>query len=107
VLREALRVGLAYALRNAPSRTTALAAAATAVDKGLIGPDTASARMTVHELLNAIEAIGDAERSAVLAATGLGENRTPIARLGRKSRALVARALRRQASAPGPARRRK
>jgi hypothetical protein len=77
VLREALRVGLAYALRNATSRTTALAGAATAVDNGLLGPDTASMRMTVRELLAAIEAIGDAERAAVLAATSVAENQTP------------------------------
>ena len=102
VLREALRVGLAYALRNATSRTTALAAAATAVDNGLLGPDTASTRTTVHELLAAIEAIGDAERAAVLAATSVAENQTPIARLSKKSRARIARALRRQASASSP-----
>ena len=102
VLREALRVGLAYALRNATSRTTALAAAATAVDNGLLGPDTASTRTTVHELLAAIEAIGDAESAAVPAATGVAENQTPIARLSKKSRARIPRALRRQASASSP-----
>ncbi len=103
VPREALRVGLAYALRNATSRTTALAAAATAVDNGLLGPDTASTRMTVHELLAAIEAIGDAQRAAVLAATSVAENQTPIARLSKKSRAPIARALRRQALRITPA----
>jgi DNA helicase-2/ATP-dependent DNA helicase PcrA len=102
VLREAERVGLAYALRTAPSRTTALVAAATAAEQNLIGLDTASGQMTVPALLAAIETINDAERAALLAASGTGEDPRPIARLGASARRRLARALRRQASAPAP-----
>ncbi len=102
VLREAQRVGLAYALRAAPSRTTALVAAATAAEENLIGPDTASGQMTVRALLAAIETINDAERAALLAASGADEDSRPITRLGANARKRLARALRRQASAPAP-----
>ena len=102
VLREAQRVGLAYALRTAPSRTTALIAAATATEKNLIGPATASAQMTVPALLAAIETIDDAERAALFAVSGASEDSRPIARLSNNARKSLARALRRHASTPVP-----
>jgi len=99
VLDEALRVGLGYALRTAPRRTTALEAAASAVEHRLIGRDTASGRMTLAELLAAIETLSDAERTTILDAAGVANDSTPVDRLSTQSRTRVVRALRRLASA--------
>jgi hypothetical protein len=100
VLTEAHRVGLGYAIRTAPSRTAALEAAATAVQERLIGGDTASDRMSVAELLAAIEQLSESERAAVLDAARLGNGEKLIARLSAKSGSSFVRALRRLASGP-------
>ncbi len=93
-LAEAQRVGLAYALRTAPSRRQALEIAAAGIEQRLIGPETASGRMSVAELLGAIEQLEDRERAAVLEAAGVGDGRRRIGRLTASSRARVVRALR-------------
>jgi superfamily I DNA/RNA helicase len=104
VLAEAHRVGLGYALHTAPTRTVALEAAAVAVEHRLIGRDTASDRMSVAQLLAAIEELTDPERAAVLAGERLGNGERRVTDLGGKAaRSSLARALRRLASGPGSA----
>jgi len=96
VLEDAHRVGLAYALRTAPRRSTAVEAAAAALEHGLIGPHTASERMTVAELLAAIEALSASQRSVVLEMASLaGGGNELAARLGSGPRKRLMRALRR------------
>ncbi|HWF23917.1 MAG TPA: ATP-dependent helicase [Solirubrobacteraceae bacterium] len=99
VLEDAHRVGLAYALRTAPRRSVALEAAAAALEHGLIGRQTASERMTVAELLAAIEALSASERAYALDIASLRQRvDDPVARLG-SGRKRLARALRRVSSA--------
>lgn len=94
VLATARRVGLAYALRTAPSRRAALEAAATAIEYRLVGPDTASARMTVAALLTVIEELSDRERGAVLQSSGIDTADRRVNGLDAKSRARLTGALR-------------
>ncbi len=98
VLNVAFRVGLAYALSTAPSRSVALEAAAAAVEQRLIGPVTASNRMSVTQLLMAVEQLSDSERASVLDVIGAGTGDTLAARLGASARKRLVRALRRLAS---------
>jgi ABC-type transport system involved in cytochrome c biogenesis ATPase subunit len=96
VLEDAHRVGLAYALRTAPRRTVALEAAAAALEHGMIGRHTASERMTVTELLRAIEGLGASERAGVLDKASLSHRaEDPATHLGSGQRKRLARALRR------------
>ncbi len=90
-----------YALRHAPKRSVAVTAAAAAIQHRMVGPDTASDRVTVAELLAAIEQLSDSERAAVLDATGLGDGDRPIVRLGKGARKGLARALRKLAGGGG------
>ncbi|MDQ6775635.1 MAG: ATP-dependent helicase, partial [Actinomycetota bacterium] len=101
VLTEAFRIGLGYALRNAPKRSVAVTAAAAAIQHRMVGPDTASDRMTLAELLAAIEQLSECERAAVLDATGLGDGDGPIVALGKGARKGLARELRKLAGGAG------
>jgi DNA helicase-2/ATP-dependent DNA helicase PcrA len=98
VLNEAVRVGLAYALSNAPSRSVALEAAAAAVEQRLMGPVTASNRMSVTQLLMAVEQLSDSERATALDAIRPGNGDALAARLGTGARKSLVQALRRLAS---------
>jgi ATP-dependent DNA helicase UvrD/PcrA len=98
VLTEAERVGLAYALRTAVTRRTALRGAATAVERRLAGPQTASTRLTVAELLAAIESLDDDQRSELLLRAELDGDRR-VAQLGAGPRGRLAHVLRELASA--------
>ena len=98
VLGQAQRIGLAYGLRTAPSRTVALEAAAVAVEERLIGPSTASARMSVAGLLEAIEDLTSSERDAVLRAAHAGGREELVVCVGKSARRNLVRALRRLAS---------
>jgi superfamily I DNA/RNA helicase len=96
VLEDALRIGLAYALRTAPRRTVALEAAAAALEHGLIGRETASERLTVTGLLAAIEGLSASERADVLVKAALSHRADdPATQLGSGQRKRLARALRR------------
>jgi hypothetical protein len=98
VLSEAHRIGLAYGLRTAPSRTVALEAAAVAVEQRLVGPSTASTRMSVAAMLDAIEELSSSERAAVLRAAHLGAGEELVVGLGKRARRNLAGTLRRLAS---------
>ena len=98
VLNEGFRVGLAYALRNAPNRSVAIEAAAAAIEHRLIGPETASARMSAAAVLAAIEQLTAPERAAALDAAGLGDGTALVGRLHPRSSQKLVRALRRLAS---------
>ena len=98
VLDVAFGVGLAYALRGAPSRSVALEAAAAAIEHRLIGPETASARMSAAGVLTAIEQLTEPERAAALDAAGLGDGTALVGRLSPRSSQKLVRALRRLAS---------
>jgi superfamily I DNA/RNA helicase len=100
VLNEAFRVGLAYALRTAARRSSALEAAAAAVELRLIGPDTASLEMSVVDLLAAIEYLDGSERASIMRATGLADRELnrPIAQLGASSRKRIVKAVRTRAA---------
>jgi hypothetical protein len=52
----------------APSRRAALEAAALTIERQLVGPQTTSHRMTVEQLLTAIETLTPRERAEILAA---------------------------------------
>ena len=93
VLAEAERVGLAYALRTAPTRRAALLGAAVAVEQRQVGPQTASTRLTVTQLLEAIESLDADERAHILTGARVsGDTRVP--RLGGKARSRLGHALR-------------
>ena len=101
VIEQAHRVGLGYALRTAPRRTVALEAAAAALEHGLVGGHTASERMTVTELLAAIEQLSPSARAHALtvAAPPHGGDEL-LERLGKGPRRRLVRALRRLAAEP-------
>jgi DNA helicase-2/ATP-dependent DNA helicase PcrA len=92
VLAEAQRIGLAYALRTAPSRRAALHGAAAVIEQRLAGPGTTSARMTVAQLLEAIEQLTDDERLTVLALAAIDEGARLVG-LSASSRSGLGRAL--------------
>jgi hypothetical protein len=94
VIDEAQRIGLAYALRTAPSRAAALEAAAVALERSLVGPSTTSSRMTVADLLQAIEELNDSERAGVLREAAITDRAAQVVRLPQGSRFGLARALR-------------
>lgn len=91
---EARRVGLGYALRTATSRETALDLAAAAIEQRIVGPQTASERMSVGEMLAAIEPLNDAERAALAHAAGIDDGATLVGRLDATRRSRLVHALR-------------
>jgi cell division inhibitor SulA len=68
------------------------------VEHRLIGPSTASDRMSVAEMLTAMEQLSESERVAVLDAAHLGNGDELVVRLGESTRRNIVRALRRLAS---------
>jgi hypothetical protein len=100
VLSEAFRVGLAYALRTAPKRSTAIVAATAAVEHRLVGPDTTSQGMSVVDLLAAIEYLDESERASIMQATGLADRELnrPITQLGAARRKRIVKAVRKLAA---------
>ena len=94
VVAEAERVGLAHALRTAPGRKTALEGAADIIEARLVGPRTASSRMSVLDLLGAIEPLDERERSALLQSAGIDNDRRRLTRLQARTRTRLVRALR-------------
>ena len=94
VIADAQRVGLAYALRTAQSREAALEGAAGAIEDRLVGPATSSARMSVLELLGAIEQLDESERATLLRSAGIDNDKRRLTRLHARTRARLATALR-------------
>ncbi|MGA2928803.1 MAG: ATP-dependent helicase, partial [Solirubrobacteraceae bacterium] len=97
VVREAARIGLSYALRTAPSPAVALEAAAITIEQRLVGPQTASQRITVGQLLTAIETLTPGERADILTALAAPESRRLVG-LTLKQRGRLTRSLRELAS---------
>jgi hypothetical protein len=100
VIADAQRVGLAYALRAAQSREAALEGAAHALEHRLVGPATSSARMSVLDLLEAIEQLDEHERAAVLRSAGIDNDKRRVTRLHARPRARLAKALRELGARP-------
>jgi hypothetical protein len=100
VIATAQQVGLAYALRTAPSRQAALEAAAIALERRLVGAPTTSEQMTVAGLLDAIETLDDRDRQAARHSAVILDPTIPLVRLTRSPRHGLARALRRLATRP-------
>jgi hypothetical protein len=94
VVADAQRVGLASALRTAKSRDAALHGAADAIEDRLVGPATASTRMSVLELLGTIEQLDDRERAALLRSAGISNDRRRLTLLHARTRVRLATALR-------------
>lgn len=102
VVAEAERIGLAHALRTAPSRKVALEGAAEIIEARLVGPRTASTRMSVLDLLGAIEQLDERERAALLRSAGIDNDRRRLTRLHARTRTRLVTALRDLAArAPG------
>jgi DNA helicase-2/ATP-dependent DNA helicase PcrA len=101
VVAEAERVGLARALRTAPSREAALGGAADVIEARLVGPKTASARMSVFDLLGAIEQLDERAGAAVLQSAGIDNGHRRLTHLHGRTRTRFARALR-DLAAPSP-----
>jgi hypothetical protein len=94
VLDAAERVGLAYALRTAPTPAAALEGAALVLEHRLVGDSTASSRLTVAAMLEAIEQLDAGRRSDLLVDAGIEDGRTLLTRLDSAARARLAAALR-------------
>lgn len=101
VMAEAERVGLAHALRTAPSREAALGGAADVIEARMVGPKTASARMSVLDLLGAIEQLDERAGAALLQSAGIDNGHRRLTRLHGRSRTRLVRALR-DLAAPSP-----
>ncbi|HUJ33678.1 MAG TPA: ATP-dependent helicase [Solirubrobacteraceae bacterium] len=100
VVAEAERVGLGHALRTAPSRDAALAGAADVIEARLVGPKTASARMSVLDLLAAVEHLDERTADALLQSAGIDNGHRRITRLHARARTRLVRALRDLAAPP-------
>ena len=94
VVAEAERVGLAQALRTAPSREAALGGAAEVIEARLVGPKTASARLSVLDLLAAIEQLDERSGAALLRSAGIDNGNRRLTRLHARTRTRLVRALR-------------
>jgi ATP-dependent DNA helicase UvrD/PcrA len=91
---EAQRVGLLYAARSAPSRTAALNGVADVIEARLVGPATASARVSVLDVLGAIEQLDERDREALLRSAGIDNPRRGLTRLHARTRTRLIQALR-------------
>lgn len=100
VVAEAERVGLAHALRTTPSREAALGGAADVIEARLVGPKTASARMSVLDLLGAIEQLDERAGAALLQSAGIDNGHRRLTRLHPRTRTRLVSALRDLAAAP-------
>jgi len=94
VVAEAQRVGLLYALRSAPSRNAALNGVADVLEARLVGPATASTRVSVHDVLGAIEPLDQVDREALLLSAGIDNPRRGLTRLHARTRSRLVKALR-------------
>lgn len=94
VVAVATRSGLFHALRTAQSRQAALDGAAEILEARLVGPATASARMSVFDLLDAIELLDERDREALLQSAGIENPRRRLTRLHARTRARFVEALR-------------
>jgi DNA helicase-2/ATP-dependent DNA helicase PcrA len=94
VVAEAERVGLAYALRAAADREAALGGAADVIEARLVGPKTASARMSVLDLLGAIEQLDKRAGAALLQSAGIDNGHRRLTRLHARTRTRLVKALR-------------
>jgi hypothetical protein len=94
VVTEAKRAGLLHALRTAPSDKAALEGAADVIEARLVGPATTSTRMSVLDLLDAIEPLDELERTALLRAAGIENPHRRLTRLHSRTRTRLVRALR-------------
>jgi DNA helicase-2/ATP-dependent DNA helicase PcrA len=94
VVAEAERVGLAHALRTTPSREAAVLGAADIIERQLVGPKTASVRMSVLDLLGAIEQLDQPARAALLRSAGIDNGHRRLTRLHARTRARLVGALR-------------
>ena len=101
VVAEAERVGFAHALRTAPSREAALGGAADVIEARMVGPKTASARMSVLDLLGAIEQLDERAGAALLRSAGIDNGHRRLTRLHARTRTRLVRALR-DLAAPSP-----
>ncbi len=94
VVAAATRSGLSHALRTAQSRQAALDGAAEILEARLAGPATASGRMSVFDLLYAIELLDERDRQALLQSAGIENPRRRLTRLHARTRARFVKALR-------------
>jgi DNA helicase-2/ATP-dependent DNA helicase PcrA len=101
VVAEAERVGLAHALRTAPSLDAAVLGAADVIERQLVGPKTASVRMSVLDLLGAIEQLDERSRTALLRSAGIDNGHRRLSRLHPRTRTRLVGALR-DLAAPTP-----
>jgi hypothetical protein len=99
VVAEAERVGLARALQSAPSYKVALEGAAEVIEVRRIGPKTALGRMSVLELLGAIDQLDEHDSTALLKSAGIDNGHRHLKGLHGRTRARLARALRDLAAA--------
>ena len=93
-LARARRTGLVHVLRAAEDPTTALQIAADAVEQKLVGAPTASQRMTLADLLDALDALEPERREAIVEAGGIRNPQVLVSRLDAGGRKSLARALR-------------
>jgi len=94
-LGEAVRVGLAYAMRTAPSRRVALQTAAAALEQRLIGASTTSTKMTVaKKLLRCVDGLDADDRRRILKQAGLSDATVRLTTLDRDAWSRLASALR-------------
>jgi len=94
VVAEAQRVGLLYAVRSAPSRKAALNGVADVIEARLVGPATASARVSVLDVLGAIEQLDERDRQVLLRSAGIDNPRRGLTRLHARTRSRFIKALR-------------
>lgn len=93
-LGEAVRVGLAYAMRTAPDRRVALQTAAAALEQRLIGVSTTSTKMTVAKLLRCVDGLDAGDRRRILKQAGLSDATVRLTTLDRAAWSRLASALR-------------
>jgi DNA helicase II / ATP-dependent DNA helicase PcrA len=94
VVAEAERVGLEYALRTAPSQRAAINGAADVLEARLVGPATASARMSVLDLLDALGLLDERDRAPLLRSAGIDNECRRLTRLHRRTRNRLVEVLR-------------
>ena len=93
-LARARRTGLVHVLRAAEDPATALQIAADAVEQKLVGAPTGSQRMTLADLLDAIDALEPERRETIVGARGIRSEQVLVSRLDAGGRKSLARALR-------------
>ena len=97
--RSASASPTSFALR--PADEAALGGAADVIEARLVGPKTASARMSVLDLLGAIEQLDERAGAALLQSAGIDNGHRRLTRLHARTRTRLVRALR-DLVAPSP-----